>query len=99
MQIQSLFHIIIPLTLKAIEVDVFNEVHSSKGRADVIVKTKQCIYALELKLDTPASEALAQIFEKGYLQPYMGDERKKLAIGIAFSSDQRGIAGYQVKEL
>lgn len=54
---------------------------------------------LELNLDAPASEALAQIFEKGYLQPYMGDERKKLAIGIEFSSDQRKIADYKVKKL
>lgn len=96
---ESIFHIIIHLTLKAIEVDVFNEVHSSKGRADVIVKTKRYIYAMELKLDASASEALDQIFEKGYLQPYMGDERKKLAIGIEFSSDQRNIADYHVKEL
>ena len=96
---ESIFHIIIHLTLKVIGLDVFNEVHSSKGRADVIVKTKLYIYVLELKLDAPASAALAQIFEKGYLQPYIGDERKKIAIGIEFSSNQRKIADYHVKEL
>lgn len=96
---ESIFHIITHLTFKKIGVDVFTEVHSSKGRADVIVKTKRYIYALELKLDTSASEALAQIFEKGYLQPYTADERKKMAIGIEFSSAQRNIADYHVKEL
>ncbi|MVT12074.1 ATP-binding protein [Chitinophaga tropicalis] len=96
---ESIFHIITHLTFKKIGVDVFTEVHSSKGRADIIVKTRSYIYALELKLDISASEALSQIFEKGYLQPYMADERKKLAIGIEFSSEQRNIADYRVKEL
>jgi hypothetical protein len=95
---ESIFHIITHLTFKKIGVDVFTEVHSSKGRADVIVKTKRYIYALELKLDASASEALDQIFEKSYLQPYTGDERKKLAIGIEFSSEQRIITDYRVKE-
>jgi hypothetical protein len=96
---ESIFHIITYLTFKKIGVDVFTEVHSSKGRADIIVKTKRYIYALELKLDASAAEALDQIFEKGYLQPYMGDERKKLAIGIEFSSEQRSVTDHQVKEL
>ncbi len=96
---ESIFHIITYLTFKKIGVDVFTEVHSSKGRADIIVKTKQYIYALEFKLDTSASEALAQILEKNYLQPYMGDERKKMAIGIGFSSHDRSISDYLVKEL
>lgn len=96
---ESIFHIITYLTFKKIGVDVFTEVYSSKGRADVIVKTKHYIYALELKLDASANEALDQIFEKGYLQPYAADERKKLAIGIQFSSEQRSIIDYRVKEL
>jgi len=95
---ESIFHIITYLTFKKIGVDVFTEVHSSKGRADIIVKTKRYIYALELKLDASASEAVDQIFKKGYLQPHVGDERKKLAIGIEFSSEQRRIVDYRVKE-
>jgi hypothetical protein len=96
---ESIFHIIVYLTFKKVGVDVFTEVHGSKGRADIIVKTKQYIYALELKLNASASEALNQIFEKGYLQPYMVDERKKLAIGIEFSSEQRSIINHLVKEI
>jgi hypothetical protein len=96
---ESIFHIITLLTFKNIAIDLSAEVHSSKGQADVIVKTKRFIYALELKLDASASEALDQIIEKGYLQPYVADERKKLAIGIAFSSEQRNIADHRVKEI
>jgi hypothetical protein len=96
---ESIFHIITFLTFKKIGVDVFTEVHSSKGRADIIVKTARFIYALELKLDASASGAMEQIIEKGYLQPYAADERKKLAMGIVFSSEKRIIAEYLVREL
>jgi hypothetical protein len=95
---ESIFHIITLLTFKNVGIDVSAEVHGSKGRSDVIVKTARYIYALQLKLDVSASDTLDQIFEKGYLQPYAGDERKKLAIGIEFSSEQRNIADHRVKE-
>lgn len=96
---ESIFHIITFLTFKNVGVDLSAEVHSSKGRADVIVKTKRFIYILELKLDASADEALKQIFEKDYLQSYAADERKKLAIGIEFSSEHRSIADHRVKEV
>jgi len=96
---ESIFQIITLLTFKNVGIDLSAEVHSSKGRADVVVKTKRFIYVLELKLNASATEALDQIFEKGYLQPYAGDERKKLAIGIAFSSEQRNITEHRVKEI
>lgn len=53
------------------------EQHSAKGRCDLLVKTENYIYAIELKLDGTAAEALTQIKEKGYLAPYAADPRKK----------------------
>jgi hypothetical protein len=60
--------------------------------------TDRYIYILELKLDGTAEEALQQIKDKGYLQPYVADNRKKLAVGIAFSSEKREASAYQVEE-
>ncbi|MGV8090976.1 MAG: AAA family ATPase [Mangrovibacterium sp.] len=95
---ESIFHIIMHLTFKKIGVDIESEVHSSKGRCDVLIKTASHIYAIELKLDLSAQEALDQIFEKGYLHPYQSDARQKVAIGINFSSEKRAIEQYLVKE-
>jgi hypothetical protein len=36
---------------------------------------------------------------KEYLSPYQMDKRKKIAIGINFSSRERKVTGYEVKEL
>jgi hypothetical protein len=96
---ESIFHIITHLTFKKIGVDTESEVHSSKGRCDVLVKTARYIYVMELKLNGSAREALQQILQKEYLAPYQTDKRKKIAIGINFSSQERKVTGYEVKEL
>jgi hypothetical protein len=95
---ESVFHIIMHLAFKKVGVDIESEVHSSTGRCDVLVKTVTHIYAFELKLDKTAREALDQIFEKKYLQPYQSDPRQKVAIGVNFSSEKREIDEYLVQD-
>ncbi len=96
---ESIFHVITLLTFQKIGVDVQTEVHSSKGRCDVLIKTADYIYVMELKRDGTAQEALEQIIDKNYLQPYEADKRKKLALGISFSSAERKVSEYLVKEV
>lgn len=91
---ESIFNIITVLTFRLAGVEVHTEVHSARGRCDVLVKTDGYIYVMELKLDGSAREALDQILATGYLQPYQSDPRKKIALGIAFSSAKRGVAEY-----
>jgi hypothetical protein len=95
---ESIFSIITLLTFRKIGVDVHTEVHNSKGRCDVLISTKELIYVMELKLDKPAQEALDQILQTNYLQPYMADPRKKMALGISFSSKERRVGEYLMEE-
>ncbi|NDV82366.1 ATP-binding protein [Bacteroides sp. 51] len=74
------------------------EVHSAKGRADAVVKTKDYIYVFEFKLNGSAEEALRQIDEKGYMEPYTMDPRKKVKVGVDFSKEERNINHYLVEE-
>lgn len=96
---ESIFHIITLLTFQKIGVDVQTEVHSHKGRCDILVKTERYIYVMELKRDGTALQALSQILELGYLAPYASDKRKKIALGISFSSENREVAEYSSKEM
>jgi len=96
---ESIFTIITVLVFRLAGVDVYTEVHSSKGRCDVLVKTDDYIYVIELKLDGSAQEALDQILNRQYLQPYGADLRKKVAVGVAFFSEGRNVAEYLVKEV
>jgi len=96
---ESIFTIITFLAFKLTGVDVYTEVHSAKGRCDVLAGTEDYIYVIELKLDGSAAEALQQIKKKGYLTPYASDRRKKIAVGISFSSENREVAEHLMQEL
>ena len=61
----------------------------STGRIDLILQTDTCIYVMEFKLDKSAEEAIAQIDTKDYLISYQLDDRKKVKVGINFSSETR----------
>lgn len=70
---------------------VDTEVKSVLGRADVVVKTKNDIFVLELKVDDTVDNALAQIDSKGYAIPYEADGRKVTKCGVSISSEARTI--------
>jgi hypothetical protein len=96
---ESIFHIIFHLALTKLGVDIRSEAHSAHGRCDVIIQTSAFIYAIELKLNSTAQQALDQIIEKKYLHPFQSDVRKKCAVGINFSTEKRAVDDYLVKEI
>ena len=72
------------------------ERHTSDGRMDMLIQTKDYIYILEFKMDKSADEALAQIEEKQYAKPFEMDSRKLYKIGVNFSSTTRRIEEWKV---
>ena len=72
------------------------EKENSRGRADIIVETNDYVYIFEFKLDGTAAEALKQIDDKGYAEPYAADLRRLFKIGVAFSSEKRNITEWSV---
>jgi len=80
---------------------VETEVHSNKGRADIIVHTDEVIYIFELKLwsaGTP-EDAIAQIEAQGYATPYQTSHKKVLLIGASFDEEKRNLGEWKVEEL
>jgi len=68
---------------------------NSHGRADIIVETNDYVYIFEFKLDGTVAEALKQIDDKGYAEPYAADSRKLFRIGVGFSSEKKNIAEWK----
>ena len=73
------------------------ERHTSQGRMDVTLQTKDYVYILELKVDQSADTALRQIEEKRYAAPFATDPRRLFKIGVCFSSKERGISEWKMK--
>lgn len=76
-------------TLLGLYVEV--ERHTTNGRMDILVQTKEYIYIFELKIDQSGEIALKQIKDKGYALPFAHDPRRLFKIGINFSTEKRCI--------
>ena len=73
------------------------EVHSAKGRADAIVQTPDYVYVFEFKLNGTAEEALQQINDKGYAEPFKTDARQVMKVGVEFSPETRNVKRWLVE--
>ncbi len=74
------------------------ERHTSDGRMDILMQTREYIYVMELKVNKTADEALQQIEDKAYAKPFDTDERKLFKIGINFNTEKRLIDDWKVVE-
>ena len=73
------------------------EKQNSRGRCDMVVETPKFVYIFEFKLNGKADEALQQIADKGYAEPYQADSRQVYRIGVGFSQETNGIAEWMVE--
>ena len=92
------YQVIVYLIFKLMGQFTQAEVHSAKGRADAIVQTPDYVYIFEFKLNGTAEEALQQINEKGYAEPFKSDSRKVLKVGVEFSAQTRNVHRWLVEE-
>ena len=90
------FHNVTSLVFKLLGFYTDVERHTTDGRMDMLVQTKDYIYIFEFKIDKSADEALKQIEEKQYAKPFEMDSRKLYKIGVNFSSETRRIEGWKV---
>ena len=74
------------------------EQHYSQGRVDCVVQADNYIYLFEFKRDKSADEALQQIEEKKYAEPFASDKRKLFKIGVNFDSKEKNISEWKVVE-
>ncbi|MBO6109084.1 MAG: ATP-binding protein [Eubacterium sp.] len=94
--IEQNFQNVAYLTFTLLGQFVHTEVHTAKGRADIVVETDDYVYIIEFKRDTSADEALAQIEEQGYATPYAADPRTLIKIGANFDSGIRTLNEWKV---
>ena len=74
--------------------DVRPEVHTNRGRIDLVVRFKSRVYLIEFKVleQCGPGKALEQIKAKGYHEQFKG--RETYLIGVEFSSEERNITQF-----
>ena len=78
---------------------VRTEVHSSMGRSDVEVETKDGIYIFEFKVGGKPIDAIAQIKEAGYGEKHSATNKNIYLIGATISRNKRTLSKWQVEKL
>lgn len=91
------FQNIMAIIFKMIGMMVRTEIHSARGRADMIAETPGFVYIFEFKTDSTPSEAIKQIHSKGYAEPYAADPRQKFIIGANFSTVSRALTDWIIE--
>ncbi len=71
----------------------------SHGRADLVAETPERIFVFELKVDGTPQEAIDQIKEKGYAEPYRHSGKEVHLIGLSFDGATRRLTGTATKPL
>ena len=90
---QMLFIIFSLLTNFLVDV----EVHTSKGRVDIVMLTQTNLYIIELKLNKDAQTAMRQINLNNYAQRFALCGKPITKVGINFDSTQGNITDWMIE--
>ncbi len=74
------------------------EVHTPKGRVDIVLLTKTDLYIIELKLNKNAQAAMQQINLKNYRQRFALSGKPITTVGINFDSTQGNITDWAIEQ-
>lgn len=85
------------LIFKMLGFSSFTENETCRSRSDLILKTKRFIYIFELKVDATPQEAMDQIHDRGYAEPYLHDGRKIILIGASYSTKENNISCWKIE--
>ncbi len=112
---EKYFQLIFYLLMRVTSFRVNTEDRTNLGRIDLVLENDTDIYLFELKVNSSAAEALAQIKEKKYYEKYLGipvkagsssgaaikDTRDKAVhiIGLNLSLEERNITEYLVERV
>jgi len=92
---QMLFIIFSLLTDYLVDV----EVHTPRGRVDIVLLTKTDLYLIELKLNKNAQTAMQQINLKNYRQRFALSGKPVTKVGINFDSTQGNIEDWVIEKI
>jgi len=96
---EAYYHSIVFMALSLVGVHVQAEVHVATGRLDAVVSTDNTVYLIEFKVNQTADTAMQQIEERNYADAYTGGNKRVVALGINFNTQNKSLDGCHTKQL
>ena len=94
---ENYYHTILYCLTTLIGLDVDAEYSTSEGFIDIVIRTDNYLYIIELKINGTAEDAMVQIESKHYAAPFAADGRQVVKIGLGFSKDTRNISSTLIR--
>lgn len=98
-QTEGLYHGLLHVIFSYLGMFIQSEVHSSRGRADMVIHTNSHVYIFEFKFNKSAQAALTQIQAKKYGDKYCASNKIIMAIGVNFNEAEKQIDDWQTVNL
>ncbi len=90
------FQNVVYLIMKLMGFYVRTEYKTSDGRVDMVIETTGYVYIIEFKLGHSPREALEQIKEKRYCDPFLGRGKQIICIDAEFSRKTRALRAWEI---
>ncbi|MBD5196490.1 MAG: ATP-binding protein [Bacteroidales bacterium] len=94
---EKFYQNIVYLLFTLLGADARMEEHSSRGRADLVVRMDKFIYIFEFKYNGSAEDALQQIHDKDYAGRFNVSEKEIILVGANFSGESRGLDSWLIE--
>ena len=100
---EAFFHSIAQAVLYQMGFRVCSEKPNNLGRLDMLIEMKKIVYIFEFKYSEDGKdrcdEALKQINDKHYADPYLATGRTVIGVGVTFGQEAKNIIYYKDKKL
>ena len=91
---QTIFYI----AFKLFSTDILVEQATNIGRLDAIIQTPTTCFIVEFKMRDSTQEAIEQIEDRKYYQPYLSTDKKMILVGIKFDIHSKNVKEVEWKE-
>lgn len=95
---ENYYHTVFYCIASLIGLDVNVEYNTSRGFIDMLIRTPEYIYIIELKVNGSATIAMRQIEKMGYAEPFATDSRTLYLIGLGFSKKTASISSCRIEK-
>ncbi|MEN8237249.1 MAG: AAA family ATPase [Pseudomonadota bacterium] len=96
---EKYYHSLFYLIFRLIGIKVVAEVHTHRGRMDIILELQDKVFIFEFKLNQTAAKAIQQIINKEYRTPYQASGKSIYLVGVNFNSQTKSVDDWEVRIL
>ncbi len=95
---EKYYHSLFYLIFRLIGIKVDAEVHTHRGRVDIVLELQDKVFLFEFKLDQTAAKAMQQIIDKEYHARYLSSGKKLILVGVNFDSQTKMVEEWEISE-